>query len=205
MDSHVDDRLFGTIIAYVFPGLVMLWGLSFVSPDVAAWLKLVTSGDTHTAGFLLLAVAAAGLGVCASNARWFMLDFLLKRWFEPPGPNLDHSKRKEEGVERAYQSILLAHYRFYQHAGNTLAALVAASLFWLAGHQSEVRAWLIPTLFALAALILALGARDARHVSYTKQRRLLGAAEGEIAMCDSNGDEGKGYPPPRPRPQPKPK
>ena len=63
------DRYFGLAIAYLMPGMIALFGLSYRLPDIRRWFGLVANHDTTFAGFLFAMVASIGAGVLSKAVR----------------------------------------------------------------------------------------------------------------------------------------
>jgi hypothetical protein len=122
-------KYFGLTIAFLAPGLLGVYALSFFAPPVADWLGLAARQDANLGGFLFAFVASIGMGVFISGLRWLVLD-----WAMPQCPTFDYSKLSDPNVERAVEFARVHHYQFYQFYSNTLCALVLvfAAWFWTA-------------------------------------------------------------------------
>ena len=60
---------FGVLIAYILPGLLVLWGLSELSPAFRGWLAAAAPDTATIGGFLYITIAAIGAGLTASTVR----------------------------------------------------------------------------------------------------------------------------------------
>jgi hypothetical protein len=68
--TEVSGKNFGFLIAYILPGFVRLWAISYFSPTVRAWLVSSSSaaGAATVGGFLYVTLASVGAGLAAPNA-----------------------------------------------------------------------------------------------------------------------------------------
>jgi len=121
--KDVTDKNFGVIIAFLLPGFIFLWGLSYSSRTVASWIAKSSTSDTPTVGgFLYSTIASLALGLLISAVRWLFIDSSL-RWFTAL-PDLDFGKLKEKDNFYAFQGVVENHYRYYQYYSNTLIAVI---------------------------------------------------------------------------------
>ena len=54
------DKNFGVVIAYLLPGFVALWGVSYFSPTVASWISVSQQGAPTVAGVCYVTLASLG-------------------------------------------------------------------------------------------------------------------------------------------------
>lgn len=118
----VSNRNFGLLIAYLVPGVVGLWGLSYLVPELRPWLVGQPFEQPTVGGFLYLTLGAVTLGMIASVVRWAVLDTIhhasgleAPRWSD---------ERLHERLS-GYDWLVENHYRYYQFYGNTLISLLA--------------------------------------------------------------------------------
>lgn len=191
--KDITSQNFGLVIAYVIPGFVALWGLSYQSPLVAAWLL---PGPTIPAGIeslFFVTVASIAAGMTASAFRWAAID-TLHHLSGLPRPEWD-DERLADRVQ-AFDTIVEAHYRYYQSYANTLVALAFTYPAWALAAGSGTSA--THAAFVIVELVFLAMSRDALRKYYARATRLLGIldrAEGRLAM-------GNGNHPPKPSPQP---
>jgi len=179
-DMAADDgpdqvsKNFGLVIAFVVPGFIGLWALSYFDATTAKWLGVAAEKETTVGGFLFVLVASIGVGVFLSGIRHLFFDrFLLKDLGRPP--QLDQKKRKD--LEGPYQSLKEDHYRFYQFYSNTAVALPIAFLFWVVTQSpAQARAIVVGVVLLMAVAILYVSARHCLARYREKQRDLLGIA-----------------------------
>ncbi len=157
---------FGLVIAYILPGCLVLAGLSFVNPVIAAWI----SGSLGTAAlgsFLFVILAAVGAGLTASTVRWLLVDTIHHR----TGIPLNHGEFQylAERTE-AYSFLIEIHYRYYQFYANMLIAGWFAYGCWR-WHESD---WgIIDGTVLPFSLLFWVASRNTLRNYYIKTRALL--------------------------------
>jgi|KBSMisStandDraft_5_1062788.scaffolds.fasta_scaffold11686_6 hypothetical protein len=162
------SKSFGLGIAFLIPGAVGLYAISFYVPTIESWFGAATDGETTVGGFLFAILGSAGMGVFISGVRWLVLESeygvrALKYEFAPrPPAGLDLARRRDEKCEAAYQDLLFRHYQFYQFYANMPFALGFLYSAWtLSGSAATDRAIWLAALMSVADLVLLLSARHA--------------------------------------------
>lgn len=170
--GDLSARNFGLLIAYVLPGFVVLWGLSYVSPTIASWLSGAGAAGPSVGGFLYVFLASVALGMTASAGRWAALDSLHHATgLRAPYFDFSGIQEKLEGFER----LVADHYQYYQFYGNTLIAMLVSYPLWrLRGDAGSVHTDLV---FLSLALLFFAGSRDALRIFYRRASQLLGESE----------------------------
>lgn len=163
-------KAFSPLIAFVLPGLIGLYGLSFRLPVVRVWFGTAADKETTVGGFFFVLLASLAVGLLLSGLRCLVLDCCM-----PKRPTFDYSKRGSDQVERALADIRAQHYAYYQFYANTLCALAVAFVVW----QTATRpAWTAfwGTLLPLIALapVLLWSARDCLKKYDEKMHGVLG-------------------------------
>ncbi|QDT38387.1 hypothetical protein [Stratiformator vulcanicus] len=162
---------FGLLIAYLVPGFVTLWGVSFSSPTVNAWLGGSTADAPTLGGFLYVTIASLAAGLTVSTVRWLVIDTLhhltgIRR------PSWDFS-RLQENID-AFDRLIEIHYRYYQFHANGLVAVVIAYF----GRRIGLGFWSTPFGMAEVACLLVVpilfaGSRDTLSKYYRRADALL--------------------------------
>jgi len=170
--KDVTDKNFGVIIAFLLPGFLFLWGVSFSYDEVAKWLAKTTEDDAPTiGGFLYATLASLALGLLISAVRWLIIDhFLWLIGVRDPGIKFENLKDKDKYA--AFHSAVENHYRYYQYYANTLVALLCAFIIHLiVGTQTPPFAvWLAAGAILVALL---LGARDSLTKYFKRAHTIL--------------------------------
>lgn len=180
---EVSQRNFGLLIAYVVPGVIMLWGMSFVVPDLRPWLLQLPSEPPTFGGFLYLLLAGITLGMLTSVVRWAVIDSIHHATGLPRPEWSD--EMLDERLE-GYDWIVENHYRYYQFYANTLVALLASLVLWRASLPNHVAGigWFDFSIVILAAMLFA-GSRSALKLGGTVQHSPPSAIW-HARWCDSH-------------------
>jgi hypothetical protein len=127
--KDVTDKNFGVVIAFWLPGFLLLWGLSYSSPDIASWLSGSSRlGEASVGSFLYSTLASLAVGLLISAVRWLVVDHFL--WLcgycveHLRRPELDLSRLTNKDVMAAFSGAVENHYRYYQYYSNTLIAVI---------------------------------------------------------------------------------
>ena len=126
--NGLSNQNFGLVIAYVLPGFVALWGVSYFSPTVAGWIAASQEGAPTVAGFMYVTLASLGAGLTVSGVRWALVDSI---------HHLTGLKRpawKFVNLDDKLQGFLLlneSHYRYYQFYANMFIAAGFTYASWL--------------------------------------------------------------------------
>ena len=172
--KQVSSGNFGLLIAFVLPGFIVLWGVSYFSATVRLWLS--GAGTTPTVGgFLFVTLASVAAGVTVSTVRWLVID-TIHHWTGIRQPSWDFA-RLQENVG-AYNVLNDIHYKFYQFHANGLIALfivyVARRTHY--GIFTAPVGW-FDLGFAFLSLVLFVGSRDLLRKYYARVSQLLGTLE----------------------------
>jgi hypothetical protein len=123
--TDVTRANFGYLIAYVLPGLVIVAKVGQYSETVRIWLGGTPAQSPTVGGFLYVTFASVGAGMIVSALRWLVLDSI-HHHTGVPKPNWDFSRLP--GALTAFEGAVENHYRYAQFFGNTLVALVIATI-----------------------------------------------------------------------------
>ena len=169
--STLSNQNFGLIIAYLLPGFVTLWGVSYFSPTVAAWIVASHQDAPTVAGFMYVTLASLAAGVTVSAIRWAIVDHLHHATgVVPPAWKFANLEGKLQG----YLALIENHYRYYQFYANMFVA--AAFAYWarLFSEGPAVTSRLATTCGFLALeIVLFAGSRDTLHKYYSRTQQLL--------------------------------
>lgn len=161
------DRVFAVTIAFLLPGLIVLFGIATVYAPVATWFEGAQNGPTIT-GFVFVLMAALALNVIVTCLRWTLFEKLACRWtrpaspdgarrtrttWVPPAPPYDESRRYEK--REVLSEIKLDFYYHYLAYANAAVALPTAVVIWQFGTPMiwQIRLGVgIGTLLVIAAL-----------------------------------------------------
>jgi hypothetical protein len=213
-------KSFGLLIAYLLPGVVGLWTLSYFAPFIREWFGAaartkpeggIEGATSSVGGFLFVVLGSIGVGLSVQAIRWLAYErFLLvkkTRW-RRNYPKLDHAARKTE-TEAAYAALIDNHYRYYQFYSNTSVTIpLLYAVWWFKSHppMHSVVGWGVAVI--LAELILIETGIGALDLFFEKAEMLLGTRPRHSGGKMSNGEPvpmpEQDEPEPRPRPEPPP-
>lgn len=163
---------FGVLIAFLLPGFLFVWGLSFSYEEIATWLvNSNADGSPTVGGFLYATLASLSLGLLVSAVRWAIIDHLMS-YCGVDENNIHYANLGDEHKYTAFVGAIENHYRYYQYYANTLTALVIVYVTYCLVSTGEFISWLTLIVSAVA-VILFLGARDALMKFYDKARSIL--------------------------------
>lgn len=180
--KEVSKQNFGLLIAYLLPGLVVLWGASFFSETVRVWLKTGDQASPTIAGFLYVTLAAFTAGLTLSAVRTVSIDILHHRTGVPK-PDWDFSDFQAKFW--AFNQLVESHYylyQFYAHMCLALPALVAARI----AAQGEGMDWRSLAGCLLLEVVLLVVSRGTLVTYYTRASHLLGTEKGALSRALSN-------------------
>ena len=162
---------FGLLVAYLVPGFVVLWGVSYYSPILRAWLAAPPANLPTVGGLLYVTVGSLAAGVTASAFRWAVLDTLHHRTgIAPPAWTFAALPEKLE----AFQALIEIHYRYYQTHANLLVALAFAyAMRFLATGWQAYQVGAVDLDFIIVGVVLFFGSRNALTLYYRRAGELL--------------------------------
>lgn len=168
----VSSNTFGLLIAYILPGALVLWGLSFVSQTIRTWLGTSPSESPTVGGFLYVTLASVGAGLTVSTVRWMVLDSINHRT-GIPRPQWDFSRLQKNIA--AFDRIVEDQYRYFQFYGNTFVSIIVVYVARRAGigYSQTLADWMDALLLALACVFF-LGSRDTYRKYVLRGNMLLG-------------------------------
>lgn len=124
---------FGLIIAYLLPGLVGLYGLSFWSQRLSESFATFLTAESNVGLFLILILGSLVIGMVAHGVRWILFEV----WFCGPEYKFaasDFADLAGEGKLSAFRGAVDEIYRYHQWWGGL--TVVAPLLFFGAVHAS---------------------------------------------------------------------
>jgi hypothetical protein len=131
--KDVTEKNFGVIIAFLLPGFLLLWGLSYSRTDLASWLLNMSNKDAPLIGsFLYATIASLALGLLISAVRLAVFDGFLYRITRLRPPDINSAKLKNKETLEAFNAAIENHYRYYQYYANSLIAIALAAGYYVA-------------------------------------------------------------------------
>lgn len=174
--KEVTSNNFGVVIAFLLPGFLFLWGLSYSSNEVALWLARIGNQEGQTVGgFLYVTLASLASGLLISAIRWLVIDHAL--WgLGISGDKINFANLSQQNVFAAFQGVVENHYRYYQYYSNTLVAIVLAFAIYVKwGREKLSISIYISALLIVVTLFLA--SRDSLKKYYDRAKQILGTVD----------------------------
>jgi hypothetical protein len=179
---------FGVFIAYMLPGVIVLYGLTFVVPQLRDLLQ-PDAGRLGIGGAVLVTILALTAGRLISIGRVVVIDST----FATPLPlscvdrpylggipplSPDYRQLFDSGHREAFILAIANEQRPYQFCGNTALAVIMALICWLFTLPKQAlrrpRVLLIAAIAVSITIILYVGARS----SYYEYMRAMAAING---------------------------
>lgn len=171
--DEFSHRNFGLTIAYILPGLVVLWSASYFSESLRVWLATAPQNMLSIGGFVYGLLGSMAAGLIVSAVRWATID----SFHQLTGlarPRLDYSRLQEN--LQAFDNAVEYHYRYYQFYSNMAVALgIAIVARWQALPADGVH-WRRAMVFGLLEAVLLAGSRDALRKYYERLTDVLGTS-----------------------------
>jgi hypothetical protein len=178
--KEISKQNFGLLIAYLLPGLVVLWGVSYFSETVRVWLMTGEQSSSAVAGFLYVTLGAFTAGLTLSALRAVTVD-ALHHCTGIAKPEWDFSEF--QGKFWAYNQLVESHYCFYQFYAHMCLAVPAL----IAAHRiasDTATPWWVFVGCLILELVLFVVSRQTLKTYYTRASDLLGI-EGGGAMAEN--------------------
>jgi hypothetical protein len=149
---------FGLIIAYLLPGLIGLYGMSFWFPRIGAAFQTFLTSESNVGLFLLIVLGALAVGLLIHGIRWIIVEV----WCSGKDLRLDPELFARLSGERkmpAFRTAVDEIYRYHQWWGGMAIAGPVLFFGWLNSPDSVQdglsRSWYLWLAFlALQALVM---------------------------------------------------
>jgi hypothetical protein len=169
---EVNSENFGLVVAYLLPGFVALWGVSYFSATVRSWIAAAPGEAPTVGGFLYVTIGSLAAGLVVNTIRWAVVDSVHHRT-GIVRPNWDFAALHKSVT--AFELLIDHHYRHYQfHANSFVGVAFAFGAFWLASAGEGSRLILHVVVFVAIETVLWLGSRDTLRKSYARGSAMLG-------------------------------
>lgn len=164
---------FGQFIAYLLPGFVAFYSLTFVAAQAQTILDAAVNKDSTVGAGLVILLSSLALGVIISGIRGYALDSI-QHILGVGRPKLDYGKLRDPNTLAAFREAINNTYRYAQSYGNMVIALVLAlvSKFWIQRTSvSEHLPFMI--MVSLTAVILFFCHRSMLDATYKALAKIL--------------------------------
>ena len=145
---------FGQVLAFLLPGVVSFYSLSYVSPLVSHLWSSSLSNDSGIGVEFAILLFSLVAGVIIGGIRATVLDPLQVRFGVNQLP-VDYSKLTDEHVLSAFQAAISNVYRFAQFNGNMFLGLAFLLVARSCDQPSKViQGWPITALLVVCLIAL---------------------------------------------------
>ena len=187
---------FGLLIAYLLPGLVGLYGLSFWAPPLQTAFGIFLTSESNVGLFLIIVLAALVVGLLAHGVRWLIFEVL----FSSSTYRLDPSVYAHLSGERkltAFRTAIDEFSRYHQWWGGVAVVGPIGFVGWLVGGGFSNLKW---TSKVSSIVLFALLETLCFYVAW----KVWGLCVLRITSILKGGNEMGGAPSPSPTPSPSP-
>ena len=168
------DLDFGLVIAFLLPGFIFIYGLSFSYCEVKAFLEAANLKSTSIGAFFLISLASLAVGLLISAIRWMIVDTVMNL-IGIGNKNLKFASLKDKDALNGYMLIVDNHYRYYQYYANSLISIIAGLVIYVP--REGFPGWGPSLSVAFVLLALALGAGDACKKYHDRAAEIVGVKE----------------------------
>jgi hypothetical protein len=169
--KDVGSTSFGLVIAYLLPGLMALYALSYFSAPVHALFTTFLKAESNVGLFLLVTLGALAVGLQVSLVRSLIFQsWLCKGWRLSAS---DFAFLASEGKLSAFRATVDEHYRYHQFWGGmavVMPILFGRWIFSLPIRSAEC--WILVVIFLLLEWATVWGAREA-YVGYVERAQQI--------------------------------
>jgi hypothetical protein len=175
--KDVTSTSFGLVIAYLLPGFVALFSLSFWFDSAQRAFHTFLTSQSNVGLFLFLLLGGLALGLAVNAVRLALYELLLGRIKRLYGerPTREQLARLSEADNfAAFRAAIDELYRYHQFYGGTTLAGPALFVGWL--NSLDVSSWAETALiagFAVAELTLVVATISTLRSFYGWERRIL--------------------------------
>ena len=163
---------FGYIIAFLLPGLLGLYALTYWSSAAAHLIGPAFKADANVGPSVVLLLIALGVGLLVSAFRFFLFEKLICRKHTFPADMF--SKLAAEKKLESFKAVVDEHYRYHQfYGGCAVAVLILYSgWFWHAIHNVDLPFLLVSVVFILFEWLITVTGMDA-FVRYVQRGTII--------------------------------
>jgi|ERR1017187_2405540 hypothetical protein len=186
---------FGLVIAYMLPGLLGLYGLSFWFPTLRTTFSTFLTADSNIGLFLIVVMASLIVGLFAHGIRWIFFEV----WCAGTArfDTALYAKLSGERKLEAFRTAVDEFYRYHQWWGGAAVVAPIGYLGWLVSSDASPFSLTYKTVLSLCFVALEALAIFAAW-------RLWVLSVQRIGWVLKGGNDMGGAPAPSPEPNPTP-
>lgn len=169
----ITSTSFGLLIAYILPGLVTLFGLSYWFPDLRALFEAFLTGGSNFGLFLLVALASIATTLQVTLIRWAIFEEFVCRHYKLSAE--DFRNMSNAGKFDAFRGAVDEHYRYHQFWGCMTVALPIVFIGWAqhSGIYENLASGLFLTLLFLVIEGLTWSGAVRAYTNYVNRAKFI--------------------------------
>jgi hypothetical protein len=172
--KDVTSTSFGLFIAFLLPGLVGLFAVSFWFPIMRSLFTTFLTAESNVGLFFLVILASVVIGLEVTVIRWVLFEELLCRpsRLRPE----DFANLDSESKLTAFRACVDEHYRYHQFWGGmtiVIPILYAGWLHHLLGGLTGSTTFFSMVMLIGLEFLTVIGAIRAYRYYVTRARRIL--------------------------------
>jgi hypothetical protein len=168
--KDITTTSFGLIIAYLLPGSVGLYGLSFLIESLKTTADKFFSANADVGLFLTMLAAALVIGLQVNVLRWMIYEKLL--FPNTKLPQLDYGKLQTEDKLKMVLYIIEENYRYHQFYGGMSVIMPVIYFAFVKMYYRSVMqssAMLLITVLLILSLLMAVSCSLMRYYKTERQ------------------------------------
>ncbi len=171
--KDVTTTSFGLVIAYLLPGFIGLYGMSFWFPGLRQVYSAFLTAQSSVGLFLLVVIAALVGGLVLNSLRWAIYESWRR---DNLGPEELAKLGSSETMLNAYLQRIDENFRYYQFSGGFSISLPILYAGWLSTSWPSV-GFCLKVGSLLAFLVVEVVSASAGIIAYRRyldgSRRIL--------------------------------
>jgi hypothetical protein len=169
--KDVTSTSFGLVIAYLLPGLMALYALSYFSAPVHSLFTTFLQAQSNVGLFLLVTLAALAVGLQVSIVRALVFQhWICKKWRLSPE---DFAALAVEGKLTAFRAAADEHLRYHQFWGGMVVVMPIMFGHWIVDQPAWSADQIILGVVFLALEAVTVWAARESYVQYVERSKAI--------------------------------
>jgi hypothetical protein len=170
--TDLTSTSFGYIIAFLLPGLLGLYALTYWFAPAGTLMGPVLKAEAAVGPSLILLLVAIAVGLCVSALRFFLFEKILCRHHKFPDNMF--ARLAAEGKLASFKAVVDEHYRYHQFYGGCGVAVLILYAGWLRHgiHALNLRFLFVSVAFVAFEWLMVATGRDA-FIRYVQRGTII--------------------------------
>ncbi len=171
--KDVTSTSFGLVIAFLLPGMVGLFAVSFWFPALSNLFITFSKIESNLGLFFMVILASVAVGLELTVIRWGLFEILLCRKFRLRAE--DFANLNSEKNLESFRACVDEHYRYHQFWGEmsvNIPILYAGWIRSLSENTEEHMKFICILLFLLLECLTIIAARQS-YINYIMRARKI--------------------------------